>query len=706
MKLLKARSRDAMLLAIAMLVTLIAVDAFHAQKVRLRSHVDPQCVTGGLNPPYWKFSDIGGDGNVAVQGSTSCSGVFIYDLSNPDNIVLASHFDPVPNTVRFTEAVVVGNRGYFGTGTNSAAMGVMIVDLTNPYNPVLLGSVTPQNANGFPAVHEMEIWGNYLVEVAQSGSNKIIKFINVSNPAQPVFVREILTNEISYIHATHIRGNRLFASGFGGDGIPGRTLIYDVSNIETQAPVLLATFLDVTGANVLNDQQIHSSWSSEDGNYLYVCREQVRFGGRTSGELRVYDISNPSQPLRVNMITAADLGLNASSPHNPVVKGNRLYVSWYEAGLQVFDISDPVNPRHIGQYDSFQEPFMGSGGVVNRNASKFSPGEVMCGSFEGIDSVSTGYQGNWAVYPFLGDDRILLGDMNTGMYVVDVTKIDQPLENQVSDFDGDRKTDLSVYRPSVGDWHIKSSVTGASQWSHFGASGDLAVPGDYDGDGRGDLAVYRPSEGNWYIQGSTNGFQVIRFGLNGDVPVAADYDADGRTDVAVWRPSTGIWYVFRSELGIWFTRWGVSGDRVFSGDYERDGKADYIVYRPSNGTWYVLPSSSSIPIYVRFGLSNVDKPLSGDFDGDEKWDFAVYRPTSGEWFILNSSNGSLAVHRFGAAADIPVSADYDGDGKSDIAVFRPSENVWYRLNSSDGAFFAETYGSNGDFPLPSVVNPN
>lgn len=685
------------------LVNSFAVQA-NAQKVRLRDHLDPQCTPSGLNPAVWKFADIGGDGNVAVQGSTSCTGVFIYDISDPDNIVLASHWDPMPGELRFTEAVVKGTRGYFGTGIVPLQQGVQIVDLTDPYRPVLLGSVTPANANGFPAVHEMELWGNYLVEVNQSGTNKIIKFINVSNPASPVFVRDLLTPEAGYIHATHIRGNRMFASGFGSGGTRGKTFIYDVSNIETQAPTLLSAFEDVIDSTVVNDQQIHSSWSTEDGNYLYVVREQFATSTRASGELRVYDIHDPSQPVRVNSLRAVDLGLNGSSPHNPVVKGNRLYVSWYEAGLQVFDISNPVQPVRLGQYDSFPEPYMRSGGIVNRRSIP-DPWDIVCGNFDGRAAVSTGYQGDWAVYPFLGDDRILLGDMNSGMYIVDVTRITQPLRNKVSDFDGDGKTDVSVYRPSGGDWFINSSSTSTFGAIHWGAPGDKIVAGDYDGDGKSDIAVFRPSDGNWYYLGSTSGYTGLHFGANGDVPVPADYDADGKTDVAVWRPSDGVWYVQQSTLGFNAQAWGASGDKVLYGDYEGDGKADRVVYRPSEGYWYILPSSSSIPQFIPFGLSNVDKPLSGDFDGDGKWDLAVFRPTTGDWYILNSSNGSFSAFHFGLSADVPVPADYDGDSKTDVAVFRAADHSWYRLNSSNGAFAADFFGQVGDRPSPSSSSP-
>jgi hypothetical protein len=38
------------------------------------------------------------------------------------------------------------------------------------------------------------------------------------------------------------------------------------------------------------------------------------------------------------------------SAHNPVVRGSRLYVSWYADGVRVVDIADPTQPREIGHF--------------------------------------------------------------------------------------------------------------------------------------------------------------------------------------------------------------------------------------------------------------------------------------------------------------------------------------------------------------------
>ncbi len=664
------------------------VENASAQKVRLRAQITPDCGVNSLS----KYADIYADGNIAVQGSYSCRGVFIYNISNPDAPVLASWYNP-NNNLQFLEAIVIGNRGYFGSGNSG---GVHIVDLSNPANPQLLGVVNAASGNGFNSIHEMVVFGNYLIENFNGFGSKILKVINISNPANPVFVRDINPTENVWVHAIHIRGNRMFTSGWGSSTARGRTEIYDIANIGTQAPTLLGFIEDTSSTTAGNN--MHSSWSSEDGNYLYSCRET----SNGNADLRTYNISNPAQPLLVNRISMNDLGLNATAPHNPVVMGNYLYVSWYEAGLQVFDISTPATPKRVGQYDSYQTQFNTED--VARASISDEPWDMVCGAERAQNNLPTGYNGNWAVYPFLGQNKVLVGDLQNGLLIVDTSRINATAKNNVSDFDGDGKTDYSTYTPASGLWRSENSSGGNSIATYFGVATDKIVAGDYDGDGKSDVAVWRPSDGVWYILGSTAGFRAQQFGASSDIPVAADYDADGKTDIAVWRPSNGVWYVQQSTLGFRAQQFGSSADKTLTGDFDSDGKADLIVWRPANGTWYVLQSSSSILLARQFG-SIGDKPLSGDFDGDGKSDFAVFRPSNGIWYVLNSITNSLTVNQFGQSTDVPVPADYDGDGKADIAVFRPSSNAWYRLDSASGAFNAKVFGQNGDVPSPSSMQP-
>ncbi len=679
-------------LCIAFLATLSSFAV--GQKVRLRSQSTPTCATTSA----LKFADIYADGNIAVMGSFNCRGVFIYDVSNPDAPVLSNWYNPSP-TQQFLEAIVIGNRGYFGSGSGGG--GVHIVDLTNPSNPTLLGTVsssvcaTGGTPCAYTSIHEMMVFDHegarYLLENSNVTSNRNIRIIDVTNPSAPVFKHSFSIPDGGWVHAMHIRGNKMYLSGFVTSS---QIEIYDITNLASQAPTRLGSGIAIGGTNN------HSAWTNETGEYLYSAREL------SNGDLRVYDVRNPASPLLIRTIRAADLNINAIAPHNPVVMGNKLYVAWYQAGIQVFDITDPTNPLRQAQYDTYQPEFAPSDEEL-KFVENAEPWDVFCGTSSNFgNALPTTFSGNWAVFPFLGTNKVLAGDLANGLLVLDASAISAPPKNKVSDFDGDGKTDFSVFRSSNGNWDIEQSSTGTPSTINFGLSGDVITPGDFDGDGINDLAIFRPSTGTWWVRRSTNpgNFLAVQFGLNGDIPMAADYDADGKTDIAVWRPSTRVWYLLRSTLGLSILQWGLSTDIPVRGDFEGDGKADIAVWRPSNGVWYILQSSSSIPMYGQWGL-NGDKPLSADFDGNGITELAVYRPSNGVWYVYSLATNTFFGSQWGIAEDKPIPADYDGDSKADIAVFRPSTNTWYRINSSNGTVDVRGFGQAGDVPSPSSVQP-
>jgi len=271
------------------------------------------------------------------------------------------------------------------------------------------------------------------------------------------------------------------------------------------------------------------------------------------------------------------------------------------------------------------------------------------------------------------------------------------------DFDGDGKTDLSIFRPSVGEWWYLKSSNGGNGAFQFGTNTDKLVPADYTGDGKTDIAFFRPSTGEWFILRSEDfSFYSFPFGTSGDVPAPADYDGDGKADAAVFRPSNLTWYINRSSGGTTIQQFGASGDVPTVADYDGDGKADIAIYRPSAGQWWLLRSNLGAIAY-QFGAST-DKPVQGDYTGDGKVDAAFFRPSTNEWFILRSENDSFYSFPFGAANDIPSPGDYDGDGKFDAAIFRPSNNTWFVQRSSSGTLI-QTFGQTGDISVPNAFVP-
>ena len=277
--------------------------------------------------------------------------------------------------------------------------------------------------------------------------------------------------------------------------------------------------------------------------------------------------------------------------------------------------------------------------------------------------------------------------------------------NKRADFDGDGRTDLSVFRPTDGNWYINRSTAGFTAVS-WGASTDTLVPADFDGDGKTDVAVFRPANGGWYyIKSSDSTFVGLLFGQNDDMPIPGDFDGDGKDDINVFRPSNGFWYRLNSSNSQPISNaFGQNGDKPLVGDFNGDGKADLAVFRPSAGSWYIakptgVPAQNFDAYTFGFGT---DLPTPADYDGDGKTDIAVFRPSNGGWYRLNSSNGQFVGLLFGQNGDVPVPGDYDGDGKYDQAVVR--SGTWY-VNQSTSGFFGAVFGFASDKPLPKQYIP-
>src|SRR5690606_30216478 len=173
---------------------------------------------------------------------------------------------------------------------------------------------------------------------------------------------------------------------------------------------------------------------------------------------------------------------------------------------------------------------------------------------------------------------------------------------------------------------------------------------DFDGDGRTDVSVFRGSEGNWYINQSTDGFMALNWGVAADALVPADYDNDGKTDTAIFRanddPSQPDFYILNSDgYTVSGYSWGVTGDVPVVADYDNDGRADVAIYRPSDGMWFILKSSDGGNIIV----SNPgDTPVPGDYDGDGNADGIMF--TAGTWAGALSGGGTVNS-TFGQAGD-------------------------------------------------------
>jgi hypothetical protein len=347
------------------------------------------------------YGDVWGDGNYAYVGAdVNGGGIAIFDISNPASPQFLTEYEGD----QMEDVEVHNGIGYFSSDVSvSAGTGVDIVDL-DPESPTYLERLSRINGaiGGHNKVHTVSVDNGFLYTVdnaANQPTADYVKVWDISNPSDPQFVTNIDLGLPSRIasHEVVATNGRIYVASKNNNNNSGDgwTHIYDVSNVGTTGAVLLKAFE--------SGPRTHTSRPTGDGNTLIVAEE------RPDGNVNIYDISmidqqeDPDSPLLLSTLNRTSVGIDAHSPHHPQVVGDLLFVSWYEAGLQVFNIADPANPMQVGAFDTF-------------------PG------------TSTLYNGDWGVFPFLGLDKVLLGDRARGLMVVDASEL-APTGD--FDFDGD-----------------------------------------------------------------------------------------------------------------------------------------------------------------------------------------------------------------------------------------------------------------------------
>ena len=343
------------------LLCLLAIPGPAGAQISLVGALDPL-------PGADVYGDVWGEGDYAYLGTNLGTGVRIVDISDPAAPALVATYDA---GFRFKDVTVHGGIGDFA---GEAGGGLHIVDLGDPADPTLLSHLTAAEG-GHASVHNVFVANGFAYE-ADSRTPTIVVF-DVGDPAAPVYVRDIVTPDTGFIHDVTVIGDRLYASGWGGF-----TYIYDVSDVGNAAPALLGT--------VPTGVQSHSSWASSD-NGLLISAQEI-----SDGEVRIFDVTDPTAPVLLSSLDRTALGIDAFTPHNPVLFDDTLlFVAWYEAGVVAIDLSDPANPVLVGNYDTFPGGESGGGG-------------------------------NWGVYPLLGLGRVLLSDMDAGLVIVDATPLGLP----------------------------------------------------------------------------------------------------------------------------------------------------------------------------------------------------------------------------------------------------------------------------------------
>ena len=318
------------------------------------------------------YNDIWGheaDGReYAIMGSTA--GTHIFDLTDEGQEA----------EIAFIEGAVTGTQmvhrdfhtyaGYLYAVADEGPSTLQIIDLNNL--PVSV-EVVYDSSNLIQRAHNIFIDEEAGI-MYRCGGNHQLSLYSLQEPTAPTLIINCQlevpdwTQSVGYVHDIYVKDGIAYCNA-GGNGL----WIVDFST--PNEPVTLGSLTDY------EDQGYnHSGWLHNSGNTYALADE-------THGmRIKILDVSDPSDIEVVSFVESAVHDF--SIPHNLIFQDDFLHVSYYVDGYYAWDMANPANPQLLAYYDTSEWPH------------------------------SLGYKGAWGVYPFLSSGKMLVSDMQEGLFVL------------------------------------------------------------------------------------------------------------------------------------------------------------------------------------------------------------------------------------------------------------------------------------------------
>jgi hypothetical protein len=334
-------------------------------------------------------------------------GVRIFDLKDPENPQeIGQIAEDIPqtwqekvivkrvNTPEFKGDLAVVSLQQTDRSNEDTKGGALLYDVSDPYNPERLGFYElDQRITGTHELYlttqgnrALMLLSNPYADFYTGGEQKDFEIVDVSDPANPEklsdFDPRILDEVADDFNGYHwdspdgktrpVFNHSVITDNNGQYAYVSMwdlgTVILDIRNPEDPQYVGRTDFAD--------DQKgaAHSAALARGGNVLIETREVANPHGEgyedAYGYTRIFDISDKSNPELLSEFTT-DLTYDfigptfANTVHDPKVRGNTLYLSYYSGGVISVDITDPSNPQEISRYTPDESDVWGV--FVDRN---------------------------------------------------------------------------------------------------------------------------------------------------------------------------------------------------------------------------------------------------------------------------------------------------------------------------------------------------
>lgn len=335
----------------------------------------------------WGWTDPTNNKEYAIMGVKN--GTVFVDISDTDNPIYLGKLPTRTVNSSWRDIKVYQNHAFIVSEASNH--GLQVFDLTR------LRNVT-NSPETFTSDAELTDFGNahnivinedsgyaYVVGSNQYSGGPL--FINIQNPKNPIVEGGLSSG--GYTHDaqaityagpdTNYTGKEILIRSNGERFGANEVVITNVT--DKRNPVNLSKI------TYNNDGYTHQGWFTEDQRYFIVGDELDEFDGKVSNtRILIFDLLDLDNPV----LLTEYFGPTEAIDHNGYVKENTFFLANYTAGVRFHDISG-----------------ISSGTILETGYFDTHP-----------ESNNTAFNGVWNVYPFFSSGKILVSDIERGMFIL------------------------------------------------------------------------------------------------------------------------------------------------------------------------------------------------------------------------------------------------------------------------------------------------
>lgn len=384
-------------------------DQFPCHRVDLVAHLPLSAMSSTQGNDIWGHYDLNTGREYALMGLVN--GTAIVDISIPDQPRLISRIPGQNTTWRDIKVLQTWSaseqrwKAWAYVTADNASLGLQIIDLNELPERASLAATDTTDLSAHNVYMSNVDYSTgvpltgmtpYLHIAGSDKNGGAFNSYSLDNPLDPAPVyRHSSDARANYSHdvaSLVITDERKSTQCVNGGNHCEILLDYNEDDIRLWDKTLNQNPVELSRTIYPNMAYVHSGWWTEDKQFMSVHDEldEQFFGINTT--VRFFDISDLRNPQLLGTYT----GPTRAIDHNGFARGNRYYVSNYERGLVILDITDPTQPTEAGFFDTYP--------LSNLAA----------------------FNGAWGVYPFLPSGLILVSDINSGLYILRDQTLDVP----------------------------------------------------------------------------------------------------------------------------------------------------------------------------------------------------------------------------------------------------------------------------------------